>query len=312
LLFGKGSKEFEGLTIKGKDEDEWVANLALDVIDRKNPGVLLINFPMIDFVGHITMDYCVIGKALENVDYQIGRVMRSYKELGIYDDTTWVVLSDHGMTPAYHWIDQQNIRNVAGNFITDNPAFYCLGDPQELCQNIVNANIEGIKGAYYKKNNEYFLAENSSIAGVLDDSCQYLLSTEISEFSHDVVLIEKQNWRSDWHKFYSNPVVANHETISWGDQHIILTISGLEVKRGFSDSPASIVDVASTVLKLSGIDPVNMDGIVLSDCMKNVEDVFVVKQNESNKIIKPLLNALREESEKDLDENYKQFDVEER
>jgi len=299
------------------DEDEWATDLALAMINKCHPGLLMINLPATDYMGHTTNDYfgenSVMKQNIENVDSQIGRIMEEYRKLGIYDNTVWVVCSDHGMSPAFHWISEQSIRDAAKCNMTDNPEFYCDKDPKTVSESIMNAKIEGIKGAYYKNDNQYYLSDGSDISDSLDECFQYLLSTEASDFGHDVALIEKQNWRSDWYKFYPNPSIANHETISWNDQHIVMIISGKGVRCNMiSSSPARIVDIAPTVLKLSEIDSSNMDGLVLADCMRNKDRLDVENQNKLNIWLSPLSLALKNESLKDLRENEIEFSREEK
>jgi len=49
---------------------------------------------------------------MSNVDKQIGRLVAAYGRAGILPQTTFVITSDHGMVPALHTVDSEQIKSI--------------------------------------------------------------------------------------------------------------------------------------------------------------------------------------------------------
>jgi predicted AlkP superfamily pyrophosphatase or phosphodiesterase len=331
-VYNIGSNAFSDMVVKGNDDDNWATNLALTVVDKYDPDVLLINLNNVDLVGHTTKINSddTVCRALENADFQIGRVMDAYKQNDKYDDTIWVIMSDHGMIPCLHWISQSDINNFAKDnsaMITPNSEAYIAqydeskmsptgifdaissNNANGVANDIVNADIPGVKGVYYKtSDNKYVLLSKTVFSGDFDKCLQYLLSTSASNFSHDIILVCKENWHLDSYKTFPQFIDGSHDSISWNTQHTVLIISGPNVKEGkVLDSPARIVDISPTLLYLSGAISSNvMDGIVLADCMKITNDEYA-KQNNINGQLRSLTKIMKDESKRDLMDNMEEF-----
>jgi arylsulfatase A-like enzyme len=305
------------------DEDIWVTDLALKMVEKVRPEVLLINLPQTDESGHWCMainDPEKMGKVVSNADKQIGRVMDAYKKAGIYDNTIFVVTSDHGMTPTMHVIPQTPIYQLvkkAGTKAQDlAPEFYIYDSSKaaDAAENIASAGIPGIKGAYYlsrKSDGSYAYLPTPTteklITGDLDKCFRYLSSTSASDTSNDILVPQAENWRYVIPLFSGKAQPSSHETVTWNNQHIPLIIAGPGVKKGISvDSPARIVDIAPTVLTLMGITPAKMDGVVLADCVEKATAKQIEAQNAVTQFLKPLSAALKAASESDLAENARQ------
>jgi hypothetical protein len=305
------------------DEDIWVTDLALKLLEKVRPEVLMINLPQVDETGHWCMainDPEIMGKVVSNADMQIGRVMEAYKKAGIYDRTIFVVTADHGMTPTMHVIPQPPVRQLVKKAGTKiqliAPEFY-IHDPSkaaDAAENIASAGIPGIKGAYYKlkqSDGSYAYAPTTTtekqITGDLDKCFRYLSSTIASDISCDIILPQAENWRYVITLWSGKAWPSSHETITWNCQHVPLIIAGPGVKKGLSiDSPARIVDIAPTVLTLMDITPKKMDGVVLADCVEKATLQQVEAQNAVTQYLKPLSAALKAASESDLAENTRQ------
>jgi arylsulfatase A-like enzyme len=220
----------------------------------------------------------------------------------------FVITADHAMTPSLHTISQSAINGIiarSGTRGTEANEFY-LNNPDkaaEVAENIVEANILGIQGAYYSQKfndgNYVYLpspttAKNTT--GDLDKCYRYLTSTYASQKSPDVFLIIAENWRQD-----STTFKGSHDTATWLNQHIPLIISGPGVRKGVVlDSPARLVDIAPTVLALMGITPEHMDGIVLADALSLPTQQQLQSQQKVTQELVPLAAALKARSEADL------------
>jgi len=305
------------------DEDIWVTDLALKLLEKIRPEVLMINLPQTDESGHWCMsinDPEIMGKVVGNADRQIGRVMEAYKKAGIYDRTIFVVTSDHGMTPMMHVVPQPPVRQLLREAGTKEqvlaPEFY-IYDPSkaaDAAERIASAGIAGIKGAYYlSKQSDGSYAylptptTDKQLTGDLDRCFRYLGSTCASDISFDIILPQAENWRYLIPLWSGKAQPSSHDTITWNNQHIPLIIAGPGVKKGLSlDSPARTVDIAPTVLTLMGITPKKMDGVALADCVEKATAQQTEAQNAVTQYLKPLAAALKAASESDLAENARQ------
>ena len=305
------------------DEDIWATDLALKLLEKVRPEVLLINLPQTDESGHWCMsinDPEIMRKVVSNADKQIGRVMEAYKKAGIYDNTIFVVTADHGMTPTMHLVSQPPVRQALKDAGTKaqvlSPEFY-IYDPSkaaDAAEKIAGAGITGIKGAYYlakQSDGSYAYAPTPTtekqVTGDLDKCFRYLGSTCASDISFDIILPQAENWRYLIPLWSGKAQPSSHDTITWNNQHIPLIIAGPGVNKGlYLDSPARIVDIAPTVLTLMGISPKKMDGVVLADCLEKATAQQVEAENAVMQYLKPLSAALKAASESDLAENARQ------
>jgi hypothetical protein len=299
-----------------RDTDTWATDVALQVIEKSAPQVLLINLPATDDAGHATggiTDPQKMAAVIANVDTQVGRIVDAYKKAGRYDDTVWVITSDHAMTPFGIKIEQPVIDKLlveARNFSNVGTHVYLMdqSQTQQVAEKLTEANIPGIFGAYYRvksPDNKYIYVPTRSTApkveGDLDRCYRYLLDTYAGESSPDIELLPVENCHINWTMFDCKPFVGNHDSISWLQQHNLLIISGPGAKKGFvSESPARLVDIAPTALALLGIRPERMDGIVLSDALESPTTTQLHTQMTINSELIPLVQALKAQSEEDL------------
>jgi predicted AlkP superfamily pyrophosphatase or phosphodiesterase len=79
------------------DPDEWLTNASLSVLENFMPNVLFLHLPMLDLWRHFYGPGTPIAiDTLKHTNEQIGRVVDELEELGIYEQTTVFVRSDHG------------------------------------------------------------------------------------------------------------------------------------------------------------------------------------------------------------------------
>jgi predicted AlkP superfamily pyrophosphatase or phosphodiesterase len=299
-----------------RDTDTWATDVALQMIEKTAPQVLLINLPAIDDAGHATggiTDPQKMAAVMANVDAQVGRIMDAYKKAGKYDDTVWVITSDHAMTPFGINIEQTVIDKLlveARNFANVGAHVYLMdqSQTQQVAEKLTKANIPGIFGAYYRVkspggNYSYVPTTDTApkVEGDLDKCYRYLLDTYAGESSPDIELLPVENCHINWTMFDCKPFIGQHDSISWLQQNNILIISGPGARKGFvSDSPARLVDIAPTALTLLGIRPERMDGIVLSDALESPTTTQLHTQITVNSELMPLVQALKARSEADL------------
>ena len=299
-----------------RDTDTWAADVAIAVIEKDAPQVLLINLPATDDAGHATGGINAparMAEVIANVDRQVGRIMDAYQKAGRYDDTVWVITSDHGMTPCEQTIGQPVIDKLLvaeRNFANVGAHVYLMKPDQarQVAEKLAGAGIPGLYGAYYRTGPaggpyryEPVKATADTISADLDRCYRYLLDTFAGENSPDIELLLAENCHIDWTMFDGKRFFGQHDSTSWLQQHNFLLIAGPGARQGFvSESPARLVDIAPTVLTLLGIRPERMDGIVLSDALESPTTTQLHTQITVNSELMPLVDALRAQSEADL------------
>lgn len=94
--------EDTGNTVFGTGTDDEVCDKVCDVIGKKNPKLLFVQFNNVDTAGH-SFGYGNEKhlEAISRVDMLIGRIFDAAKKCGELDDTLFLVTADHGGTPEH-------------------------------------------------------------------------------------------------------------------------------------------------------------------------------------------------------------------
>jgi predicted AlkP superfamily pyrophosphatase or phosphodiesterase len=86
---------FESLPAK----DESATDIAVDVIERQRPNLLLLHLAQVDHWQHEKGPWSPEAlAAIENADTQIGRVVAASRHAGIWENSAFLVVSDHGFS----------------------------------------------------------------------------------------------------------------------------------------------------------------------------------------------------------------------
>jgi hypothetical protein len=275
-------------------ENDWVIQAASLFIRKAKPKIVMINLPESDDKGHLTGGIIASGvmtQVMANIDLSVGKIIQAYKDAGIFDQTIFVVTADHGMIPNCHQIDLKSLREL----LMDSKVGLVKAGPSIWIENTDKAGEVATKiaqrfpkltGVYYKTRDisggyKYLPAKD---AGSLENTYQYLLSTVAGPNGPDINLFAPENTVFEEKMFlYSH---GSHTETTWLTQHIPMIVAGPGVKKGLSSSfPARLVDVAPTVLTLTGVTPDGMDGVVLADCLESPTE----EQINAQKAIEPSL-----------------------
>jgi arylsulfatase A-like enzyme len=93
---------------------------------------------------------------------------------------------------------------------------------------------------------------------------------------------------------------GDHGGASWNAEHIPLIIAGPGVRHDVSSSyPATLYDVAPTILTLLGVTPQGMDGVSLEDGLSNPDLAQVATQEQRGRQLTPIVQALMLQSSRD-------------
>jgi predicted AlkP superfamily pyrophosphatase or phosphodiesterase len=294
-------------------DNAFAIELALSIMKNQKPRVMFINLPETDGRGHQSGGINrpdIMKPVMENTDKLLGKVVQTYKDLGLYEKTIFVITADHGMIPNSAIIDvpeeankkmkESGMRGEIRNFWYTKS----LSDAAKFAETVGGLKILGIHAVYYrvKKDNKYDYELTSpyreNLPKDLDGAYRYLLKTVAFGNGHDIFVMTAEH-----HAFGKGEpnTRGEHGAVTYNTQHIPLIIAGPGVKVGLkSDYPARIVDVAPTILALFGAQAKNMDGIVLADALEKPDETALKKQNENKEELIKLVNALHRQSEDDL------------
>jgi hypothetical protein len=295
------------------DYDTWAVEAFLTVFNAKKPKLSMINLPEIDDTGHKYGGMSspeTIKPVIENVDIQIGRIIKAFKEAGIFEKTLFVITADHGMIPndynlsigSYIWAFF-GFRNWPQLGIT-NPYIWLWDSNRsgEVAKKIEEMKPFGINYVFYKfLGNNGFVYEPASKNDKksLEETYHYLLQTIACPNSPDIYLFIKENTIIG--KKFPLRSRGKHYGTTWHTQHIPLIIAGPGIKQDYqTDMPARIVDIPSTVLTIMGVQPEDMDGIVLADALSHPLPAQVEIQESLSEKLRSYQRSLVEQSQNDL------------
>ena len=268
-------------------QDGFAARLASKLATGLHPRALLLNLPGVDLAGHyyggMSHPNQMRGPLRED-DAAIGVVMSTYKKLGIFNQTLFVVTADHGMAanrivvpihPMYNLIRASPVTQLDQEYRISVGSIW-LRDPEHaglLAARLTARHFPGIEGALYKVTDStgmHFLPDawtQSHIAAPLLKAYIDLANTEASPAGPDVLLPYGEDTTG---LPRGNKFQGSHGGFSWGVQHIPLVLVGPGVRPGLSHFPAKLVDVAPTMERMLGLPvPAGVDGVVLADAMQN-------------------------------------------
>jgi predicted AlkP superfamily pyrophosphatase or phosphodiesterase len=98
--------------------DIFGANCVIDIIREHQPEIIMLHFSYLDSARHKNGLYAARARdALLACDFRFGRICDALREAGVYDDTNFVVIGDHGHLPV-NQVFNPNIRLVKAGLIT--------------------------------------------------------------------------------------------------------------------------------------------------------------------------------------------------
>lgn len=96
------------------DTDSYSVDIAADMIQRFKPDLLLQHMISLDYKRHYTGNVNEqVYKALERIDTFLEKIICATKEAGLYEETNFVILGDHGQ------MDVETILNLNVIFVRD-------------------------------------------------------------------------------------------------------------------------------------------------------------------------------------------------
>jgi arylsulfatase A-like enzyme len=266
-------------------QDAWTTRSLLRALWKKNvPRYTLLWLSDPDKSQHevgVGASNALAG--IESSDKNLGEVIKSLKERGIFEKTDLIVVSDHGFSTIAKGPDVVEILKRGGKF----SAFKKNDNPE--AGDVMVVGLGGSVMFYVVEHQEAVIRrlveflQQSDFAGVIFSKLKiegtFPLETvkyEGTNAGPDVMI--SMRWTADKNDhgfpgmFYSMDGTkgkGSHASLSRFDMHNTLVASGPDFKRGFiNDAPSGNIDVAPTVLHLLGVKPPKpMDGRVLLEAL---------------------------------------------
>ena len=268
--------------------DNYITDCISDLIRTKKPNLTLVHLSELDHNRHKHGLMSNEAKdALKRMDSRVGKIVQSAKDAGIYNDTTFIVLGDHGFLDGDYKICLNTEFRKEGLItvddkgkLTDWKAYmnYCDGSAQiylknpndketlekvgQILNRLRNDPSSGIEAVYTK--------EQAAKKRVSGDFVYMLEAKKGYFFANDwtgnlIVKIDKNNIIDDDEYSYLathgyDPLKPNYRTF--------FMASGAGIKKGVVLDSINIVDEGPTMANLLGLSMPNCDGRVLNEMIE--------------------------------------------
>jgi hypothetical protein len=322
LLLGRDGKPFYLPHIG--ESDTMVVELANKVIRRERPRIVILNLGDMDWpYGHLnggilSPEYWT--KVVTNADAALGRLMDTYRELGIFDETAFMFVGDHGMVALEQQVEKDLVKELvtqAGGVIAGadfhTGGFIWLTNPDQaykvaalLDDNIYGDNLLAVTGVYFRGEvggkPQFLSSPNTvrSLSPATDYAHRYLLETLNGANAPHVVLTFQERTgilgaggTQQWY--------GDHGGASWSSHWVPLIMSGPGIRKDYvSKYPARLVDLAPTGLRLLGVPYRDMDGVVLADALDRAARSELGSQNAMSRLLVPIVAAMKRQASIDV------------
>lgn len=270
--------------IKQPHLDNFTHQSLLYTLKKYKPDLTLVHYTDLDTMRHYNgFNSEVAFEALHRHDQRLGELVSALKEMGLYEDSTIIVLGDHSS------IDEDKIINL--NVLFKERGWIAEGKKGRLAYDVICKNCDGSAYVYIKdKNNiglkhdielllqdfnnkhncieEIYTAEQAAAFGA-DPDCTYMLEAKRGYYFLD-------NIEGDVIKQIQPGEAGNvpHVTINTHgysplkeDYATIFIASGKGIKNGTVIYKMSLIDEGPTMAKLLGLELQQADGRVLHEIL---------------------------------------------
>lgn len=261
--------------------DDFSTMCAVDTIKRKKPNLLLVHLIELDDVKHaLGTKGPHIEQTICRMDKRLGDLMQAVEEAGIKDDTTFIVVGDHGQLDVRYKVHLNRLLKDHGLIYEEN------GEMKW------RAYVQGAGGAAYlhvKQGDEEAekLALNL-LQQAKDENCygieSILTRNELDDLHVDMMfdyMVEaKEGYAFDDAYDEERIIDLQQRGIKYAthgyspnkpDYTSVLVISGKEIKNEFELGEVEVIDIAPTIANILGINFANCDGRGLVEVLKDYE-----------------------------------------
>lgn len=269
--------------------DNFSTIAAVHLIKKHKPNLFLLHLNELDHARH---KHGVMSTnamdALKNEDNRIGQIIQATKDVGIYEDTTFIVLGDHGFLDVSYKICLNvafrknglvdvDINGKVTNWkayanYTDGSCQIVLKDKNDVnVKNKVQAIINSIEANPASGIEKIYTKEAAKTQKKVSGDFEFMLEAKDGYyFANDwtpkevVNKIDPANFNEYSEDYYVathgyDPLKPNYRTF--------FMAAGLGIKKGVKIPSINIVDEGPTMAFLLGIKMDNVDGKVLTDIL---------------------------------------------
>lgn len=277
-----------GHYLKGEDRnlDSFTMAMALDFLeDYGQPDIMLVKMCDLDTVKHcegISNDF--VKKQLDKHNDEFGRILEAVRRFGDFEDTNFVILGDHG---------QQNIeQNINFNLLLKEKGFittdennqlvhwdaYChsasmsgwiqLRDPNDeaLRTRVYNFLMECKAEPKYNIGYVFTKEEAEEQFGLVHEAIDFVIEGE-KPMSFDSTLAGKDLFeeylKPGWHRSK-----ASHGYLPFRDETTVFLAAGKNIQEGVVIERSSMVNEASTMAAMLGMEMDGTDGAPWNEIIK--------------------------------------------
>lgn len=255
--------------------DDFTTMCAVDTIRRKKPNLLLLHLIDLDDAKHeYGTDSIEIEKVLIRMDKRLGDIMEAVEEAGIMEDTTFLVVGDHGQINVRYKVKLNQLLKEKGLIYEENgdmkwrayvqnaggAAYLHLKENDNEAERLALAILKkaiiddcyGIERLYTRKElDNYHVA--SSVPYMLEAKTGYCFEDSLE--GPVVTDLEEQSVKHATHGY--SPDKPGYKCI--------FVVSGASIKNEFQLGEIQMVDIAPTMAKILGIDFNHCDGRPLKE-----------------------------------------------
>lgn len=78
------------------ESSRWIAKAAVETMDRMRPDLMFVYLPHLDYCSqkHVPEDPIILNE-LRQVDQEVGRIVQGVEDLGLADETVFIILSEY-------------------------------------------------------------------------------------------------------------------------------------------------------------------------------------------------------------------------
>lgn len=273
----------EGLKVRTHPEtDKFMIDCACQMIRSYQPDILMIHPGNVDAYRHKTGVFSsLVTRGIEETDVWIGDLIQATKDAGVFEETNFFIISDHGQMDVVRAV-KPNVIFADKGLITFNEdgklvdwRAYCsstgmsahvyLKDPgdektrSEVYQLLLEMRDEGIYGI-----SEVYTTEEINEAEHLSGDFSFVLETDgYSSFSDDWKRPYVKNLDLSDYRFGK----ATHGYLPDKGAQPTFVAFGPDIKKGVIIERRPIVDEAPTYAKILGIEMPWADGTPIDELL---------------------------------------------
>jgi predicted AlkP superfamily pyrophosphatase or phosphodiesterase len=242
---------------KQPDFDDYITLCAVDTINRKKPNLTLIHLVDLDDTKHrYRTDGREVEEALVRLDIRVGEIIQATRDAGIYEDTVFLVLGDHGQFSVDYNIHLNNLLRDAGLIYEEgselkwhaylqstggNAYLHIKNNDKEtekvalaLLRKAMNEDIYGIEDIYDRADLDALHA-HQDIKYVVEAKPGYHFHDELSPVTIENYVEQGKKYATHGY----SPEKNNYKCI--------FITAGNNIRKNFNIGPIEMVDIAPTI-----------------------------------------------------------------